>query len=84
MSFVKAISFNFSAICVVFLHKKGSFDSLPFSSHVEIFSSLEYFTLHTLVVVAPIPVGSIFSPIIALTMLDFPLLVSPIYIQGNI
>lgn len=38
---------------------------------------LEGLILQTLVVVAVIPVGNIFSPSIALIMLDFPLLVSP-------
>lgn len=67
----------------MFVNEKQSLDSLAFPPYVEIFSFSAYLTLHTRVVVASIPVGRIFSPIIALTMLDFPLLVSPKYIQAK-
>lgn len=72
-------SFNLSAISSGLVNEIVCLYSLSVPLHVEIFSSLEYLTLHTLVVVASIPVGSIFFPIIALTMVDLPLLVSPVY-----
>lgn len=70
---------NLSAISFALVKRIVCLYSFSFPLHVDIVSSLEYLTLHTLVVVASIPVGSIFSPIIALTMVDFPLLVSPLY-----
>lgn len=82
-SFVWAMDFNLSAISSGLVKEIVCLHSLSFPLHVEIFSSLEYLTLHTLVVDALTFVGSIFSPIIALTMVDLPLLVSPV-VQGNI
>lgn len=73
------MNFNLSAISSGLVNEIVCLYSLSVPLHVEIFSSLEYLTLHTLVVVASIPVGSIFFPIIALTMVDLPLLVSPVY-----
>lgn len=79
LSFVWAINFNLSAISSGLVNEIVCLHSLSFPLHVDIVSSLENLTLHTLVVVASIPVGSILSPIIALTMVDLPLLVSPVY-----
>lgn len=77
-SCVLASDFNFFAISFMLLNCIRSRSSLSFLSRTDTANSSEFLILHTLVVVAEIPVGSTFSPRIPLIMLDFPLLVSPI------
>lgn len=77
-SCVWARDFNFFAISSMLLNCIRSRSSLSFLSRTETANSSEFLILHTLVVVAEIPIGSTFPPRIPLIMLDFPLLVSPI------
>lgn len=77
-SSVLASVFIFFVISSMLLNGIRSRSSLSFLSRTDTTNFSEYLILHTLVVVAEISVGSTFSPKISLTMLDFPLLVSPI------